>query len=235
MPGPSALIVEDNLSVRQMLKFFLSSEGYVVYSANDAKQAFDLLNKKLPDIILLDWMMPGMSGYDAMMRLRSQETTRHIPVIMLTAKTEEEDKIKALLGGADDYITKPFSPREVMTRIKVLLRRAKPHAVTDEVIFGPITLQPAERCLMINNHVVSITSTEFNLLLFFIKHPGRAYSRTQILDHVWGVNKFIEERTIDVHIRRLRKVLNPYGLHSAVETVHGFGYRMRNLTKGSSV
>ena len=226
---PLALVVEDNAGVCQMLKFSLSNEGYQICFARNARQALDLINKKLPDVILLDWMMPGMDGYDMMQRLRVQETTQNIPVIMLTAKTEEEDKIKALLGGADDYVTKPFSPREVITRIKALLRRVKPHAMMDIVQFGPIAMHPADRSLEIGPRTVSITSTEFNLLHFFITYPGRAYSRAQIMDSVWGANKFIQERTIDVHIRRLRKVLKPYDLDSCIETVHGFGYRLRDV------
>jgi two-component system phosphate regulon response regulator PhoB len=184
-----------------------------------------LINRALPDLILLDWMLPGISGIELAKRLRSDQRTRDIPIIMLTARTDERDKILGLEAGADDYITKPFSPRELMARVRAVLRRRAPQMSEESVKVEGLELSPATHRVNANGQNIDLGPTEFRLLHFFMTHVERVYSRSQLLDQVWGDHVFVEERTVDVHIRRLRQALEPSGLDSLVQTVRGSGYR----------
>jgi two-component system phosphate regulon response regulator PhoB len=219
------LIVEDEQPIREMVTFALESAGYEIQEATDAREAQNLIAEGLPDLILLDWMLPGMSGIDYARRLKKEELTREIPVIILTARTEEEDKILGLDSGADDYVTKPFSPRELVARIKAVMRRGGP-PVADEILeANGLMLDTASHRVSAGNYTLEIGPTEYRLLEFFMSHPERVYSRSQLLDRVWGSNVYVEERTVDVHIRRLRKALEPYGHDGLIQTVRGAGYR----------
>jgi two-component system phosphate regulon response regulator PhoB len=199
--------------------------GHHVVRAADAETAQRIVRDALPDLILLDWMLPGMSGVEFARRLRSEERTRGIPLIMLTARGEEQDKVLGLESGADDYITKPFSPRELVARIKAVLRRRAPETTEDPVELGGLRLDPATHRLAAAGNPVTLGPTEFRLLHFLMTHPERVHSRAQLLDQVWGDHVFVEERTVDVHIRRLRCALEPSGHDSLVQTVRGSGYR----------
>ena len=219
------LIVEDEQAIREMVMFALASAGYEAQEAADARQAELLLNSRLPDLLLLDWMLPGISGIEYARRLKKAELTRELPIIMLTARTEEEDKIQGLESGADDYITKPFSPRELVARIRAVLRRGGP-AMEDEILrAGELALDLASHRVSIGDTALEMGPTEYRLLEFFMGHPERVYSRSQLLDRVWGSNVYVEERTVDVHIRRLRKALEPHGHEALIQTVRGAGYR----------
>ncbi len=219
------LLVEDETGIQELLKFNLSQAGHQVTAVGDAEHALAYLKNALPDVILLDWMMPGMSGIDLCRRLRGDERYQPIPIIMLTARGDERDKIQGLDTGADDYITKPFSPRELVSRIKAVLRRRAPQ-MTDEVVdVHGLKLDPASHRVQGNGQALELGPTEFRLLHFFMTHPERVYSRTQLLDQVWGDNVFVEERTVDVHIRRLRLALEPSGHAELIQTVRGSGYR----------
>jgi two-component system phosphate regulon response regulator PhoB len=193
--------------------------------ADNAEQAMNLVQNALPDLVLLDWMLPGQSGIDFARRLRSDKRTRTVPIIMLTARTDEQDKLTGLDTGADDYITKPFSPRELNARIKAVLRRRAPQMTDDVVELGGLKLDPSSHRISGNGEPVILGPTEFRLLHFMMTHPERVHSRTQLLDQVWGDHVFVEERTVDVHIRRLRKALEPTDLDRLVQTVRGTGYR----------
>lgn len=224
MAGKTVLIVEDDHDIRDMLVFSLQRAGYSVVESEDAEQALDKLGSILPEIMLVDWMLPGMEGPDFVKRIRQDEFTTNIPVIMLTARGEEADKLRGFDTGIDDYLTKPFSPKELLARMKALLRRSGNDG--DEVI------QVKDLCLDIQAHRLSAGSesvqigpTEFKLLEFFMKHQDRVYSREQLLDLVWGRNVYVEERTVDVHILRLRKLLAPFGYDKLIQTVRGAGYR----------
>jgi two-component system phosphate regulon response regulator PhoB len=221
------LIIEDEAAIREMLGYALMKDGYSFLEAADVEQARPMLMHDKPDLILMDWMLPGMSGVDYARRVRSTPETRDIPIIMLTARGEEADKVRGLDTGADDYITKPFSTRELLARIRALLRRT---TVADKdqkpvVSIGDLTLDPDTFRVTANNETIDISPTEFRLLHFFISHPERVYSRAQLLDQVWGQNVYVEERTVDVHIRRLRKTLGPYGFDKYIQTVRSVGYR----------
>ncbi len=222
------LIVDDEAPIREMLRMALESKGFACLEAADAVQAHSAIVDESPDLALLDWMMPGTSGIELIRRLKRDQTTADLPVIMLTARSEEDNKIHGLDVGADDYITKPFSPRELVARINALLRRTD-FGQKDEVLtFGELTLDPVSHRVSIGGEPVDIGPTEFRLLHFFMDHPERVYNRSQLLDQVWGGNVYIEERTIDVHIRRLRKVLQgPTGIDCSefIQTVRGSGYR----------
>jgi two-component system phosphate regulon response regulator PhoB len=208
-----------------MVSLALKRERFDVMEAADADSALSLISGRCPDLILLDWMLPGQSGLGLARRLRREEYTREIPIIMLTARVEEEDKVQGLEAGADDYITKPFSPRELLARIKALLRRSRPQAGDAAVQVESLTLDPAGYRVRVSDKDVSVGPTEFKLLHFFMTHPDRVYSRGQLLDSVWGRNSFVEERTVDVHILRLRKALNVHGYERLIQTVRGAGYR----------
>ena len=221
------LVVEDDVAIRDMLCFSLRHSGFECDAVSDAESGLALLAQQRPDIILLDWMLPGVDGIEFIRRLRSNEYFSEIPVIMLTAKGESEDMVKGLSVGADDYVNKPFSPPELMARIKAVLRRCQlPEADNDQLLeFGGLRLDMKSHRVMVDDERVDLGPTEFRLLHFFMKNPERAYSRGQLLDHVWGDTVYIEERTVDVHIRRLRKALEPSEYDSLVQTVRGVGYR----------
>ena len=219
------LIIEDETGIREMLGYTLMKEGYVFEEAGDVEAALPLINQEIPDLILLDWMLPGMSGIDYARRLRSQTRTKDIPIIMLTARGAEMDRISGLETGADDYITKPFSTRELLARIKAVLRRTSKIQEQTHVQVDGLTLDPQTYRVTANGNVIEISPTEFRLLHFFITHPERVYTRARLLDQVWGQNVYVEERTVDVHIRRLRKTLEPFGYASLIQTVRSVGYR----------
>lgn len=219
------LVIEDEPAIQELISVNLSFVGHKVLRAFDAEQAQILIRAELPDLILLDWMLPGTSGVTLARKLRSDERTRHIPVIMLTAKGAEQDKIDGLEAGADDYITKPFSPKELIARIKAVLRRRAPQLTDDVISLGRLKLDPSTHRVYGNNMSLSIGPTEFRLLHFFMTHTERVFSRSQLLDQVWGDHVFVEERTVDVHIRRLRKALEPSGHDKHIETIRGAGYR----------
>jgi two-component system phosphate regulon response regulator PhoB len=219
------LVVEDEPAIAELLAVNLGFAGHKVLHASDAEAAEGMIDRELPDLILLDWMLPGMSGVQLARRLRSQDRPRDFPIIMLTARTDETDKVEGLETGADDYITKPFSPKELMARIKAVLRRRAPQLTSDIVESGGLRLDPATHRLWGDGKPFELGPTEFRLLHFFMTHPERVHSRAQLLDQVWGDHVFVEERTVDVHIRRLRKSLELTGHDHLIETVRGSGYR----------
>jgi two-component system phosphate regulon response regulator PhoB len=219
------LIVEDEPSIQELLAFNVMQAGYQALRAADADSAWQQIRGNLPDLILLDWMLPDTSGVILAKQLRADARTRDIPIIMLTARGEERDKILGLESGADDYITKPFSPRELMARIRAVLRRHLPAMPDEAVTAGGLELSPSSHRVAANGAGIELGPTEFRLLHFFMTHAERVYSRTQLLDQVWGTQVFVEERTVDVHIRRLRAALEPVALDSLIQTVRGSGYR----------
>lgn len=219
------LVIEDEPAIQELIAVNLSFSGHKVLRAYDAAQAEILIKAELPDLILLDWMLPGTSGLTLARKLRHDERTRHVPVIMLTAKGSEQDKVDGLEAGADDYITKPFSPKELIARIKAVLRRRAPQLTDDATEVAGLHLDPLTHRLTGHGSALQIGPTEFRLLHFFMTHPERVFSRAQLLDQVWGDHVFVEERTVDVHIRRLRKALEPSGHEHHIETVRGSGYR----------
>jgi two-component system phosphate regulon response regulator PhoB len=219
------LIIEDEAAIREMLGYALVKEGFQFEEAADVEQARPLIARQKPDLILLDWMLPGMSGVDCARRMRNDPATRDIPIIMLTARSDEADKVRALDTGADDYITKPFSTRELLARVRALLRRVVHESPEAVVSFAGLRLDTDTFRVTADEQAVEISPTEFRLLHFFITHPERVYSRAQLLDQVWGQNVYVEERTIDVHIRRLRRTLEPWGYHRLIQTVRSVGYR----------
>jgi two-component system phosphate regulon response regulator PhoB len=219
------LIVDDEPALRQMLGFALSGAGFDCAEATDAEKAELVLAGALPDLILLDWMLPGVSGVDLARRLKHHPRTRAVPIIMLTARGEEGDKVRALDIGADDYVTKPFSTRELVARIKAVLRRTAQEGAAEAVEVDGLRLDAKTHRVTAGSAPLQLSPTEFRLLHFFITHPERVYSRSQLLDQVWGNNVYIEERTVDVHIRRLRKVMAPHGYDRLIQTVRSVGYR----------
>lgn len=226
------LVVEDEPAIQELIAVNLSFAGHKVLRSSDSSQAETLINAELPDLILLDWMLPGSSGIALARKLRSQERTRAIPIIMLTAKGSEQDKVDGLESGADDYITKPFSPKEMLARIKAVLRRRAPQLTDDQIEIAGLRIDPASHRVTGHGHSLQIGPTEMKLLHYFMAHPERVFSRTQLLDQVWGDHVFIEERTVDVHIRRLRKALEPSGHDALIETVRGTGYRFTSSLAG---
>lgn len=219
------LIIEDEAAIREMIGYTLMKEGYVFEEAEDVEAACALIHKGKPDLILMDWMLPGMSGVEFTRRLAAGPDTREIPVIMLTARADERDKIQALDTGADDYVTKPFSSKELLARIRAVLRRRGQENNQGLIEVRGLKLDPVTYRVTANGAAIDISPTEFRLLHFFITHPERVYSRSQLLDQVWGQNVYIEERTVDVHIRRLRRTLAPYGFNRFIQTVRSVGYR----------
>ncbi len=221
----SILVVESEAAVRDMVATNLQSAGYRVSCAGDVPHAESLVRETRPDLVLLDWGSPGIPGLTFARRLRSDARTRDVSIVMMSNRTDEEDKIAGLEGGADDYVCKPFSCRELLARVKAVIRRRTPQ-LDDEVIeVAGIRLDPAAHTVSINGRDIDLWSTEFRLLQFLITHPGRVYTRARLLDDVWGDHVFVEERTVDVHIRRLRLALAPSGHDSRIETVRGIGYR----------
>ena len=219
------LVVEDEPAIQELIAYNLKQAGHQPLRADNAEQALNLVANALPDLVLLDWMLPGLSGIEFARRLRADKRTRAIPIIMLTARSDEQDKLQGLETGADDYITKPFSPRELNARIKAVLRRRAPEMTDDMVQLGGLKLDPASHRVTGNGQPVELGPTEFRLLHFLMTHAERVHSRTQLLDQIWGDHVFVEERTVDVHIRRLRKALEPTELDGLVQTVRGTGYR----------
>ena len=219
------LIVEDEAPIREMLSFVMEQHGYQAVEANDYQVALEKIVEPFPDIILLDWMLPGGSGIQLAKKLKSDDFTRGIPIIMLTARGEEEDKIRGLEVGADDYITKPFSPKELMARMRAVFRRVSPTALDEPLEIEGLKLDPISHRVSAFNDRLDMGPTEFKLLHFFMTHPDRVYSREQLLDNVWGTNVYVEDRTVDVHIRRLRKAIEMHGHDRLVQTVRGVGYR----------
>ena len=220
------LIVEDESPILELLALNISQAGYNPLRAISAEHAEKLISEALPDIILLDWMLPGMSGIDFAKKLRSNALTKAIPIIMLTARSDELDKVKGLEVGADDYITKPFSPRELNARIKAVLRRKAPELTEDLLKINGLELDPVSHRVTGNNKPLEMGPTEFRLLHFFMSNPERVYSRSQLLDKVWGSQIFIDDRTVDVHIRRLRNILAQSQHENLIQTVRGSGYRL---------
>jgi len=219
------LIVDDEPGIRQMLSFTLAGDGYACTEAGDIEEAHNAIQVRRPDLILLDWMLPGISGLDFARRLKRDSRTADIPVIMLTAKGEESEKIKGLDSGADDYITKPFSTRELLARVRALLRRTRTPEEAKVVTVNALKLDTQTHRAAIDDRPLELSPTEFRLLYFFLTHPERVYSRSQLLDEVWGNEAYIEERTVDVHIRRLRKILEPHAYDDYIQTVRSVGYR----------
>jgi len=222
------LVVDDERAIRDMVCMALTQESFQWQEASDAHKAEALIKQNPPQLILLDWMMPGISGVDFARKLRRQPETMNIPIIMLTAKTEEDNVIRGLESGADDYLTKPFSPRELVARIKSLLRRSQPENNQDTISMNNLLLDTSSYRVEGNGQTIDLGPTEFKLLRFFMENPDRVFSREQVLNNVWGDNVYVEERTVDVHIRRLRKALEKTGHQELVQTVRGAGYRLSN-------
>lgn len=227
MTVPRLLLVEDDPALAELIEFRFKAEGYAVTATPDGDEALLLAQEEAPDLVLLDWMIEGTSGIEVCRRLRRMQETAHVPIVMLTARGAEDDKIRGLDTGADDYVTKPFSPKELVARVRAVLRRRQPHLAGDVVEVGTLSLNPSTHRVIAAGQPVELGPTEFRLLLFFMSHPERVYSRAQLLDEVWGDHVFIEERTVDVHIRRLRAALEPTNEDSRIETVRGAGYRFR--------
>jgi two-component system phosphate regulon response regulator PhoB len=223
---PTILVVEDEPAIRELLKVNLTDAGYDVKEAADAESAQARLNEALPDLVLLDWMLPGQSGLAWAKQLRADTRTRDLPIIMVTARSDETDRVSGLEAWVDDYVTKPFSPRELKARIKSVLRRRAPEAAQETLAVGPLKLDPVTQRVTVREHTVTMGPTEFRLLRYLLARPERVHSRAQLLDQVWGDHVYIEERTVDVHIRRLRVALEPFGVDQLIETVRGSGYRL---------
>jgi two-component system phosphate regulon response regulator PhoB len=219
------LIVEDEPAIRDMVAFALTRAGIEPVHAADTRTAQEAIAARVPDLVLLDWMLPGMSGLEFARRLRRDELTREVPIIMLTARGEEDDRVSGLDAGIDDYVVKPFSTRELVARVKAVLRRSHGESEEGTVELGGLRIDGPAHRVFAGERPIAIGPTEYRLLHFFMTHPERVYSRAQLLDHVWGGNVYVEERTVDVHIRRLRKTLEPFGLDALVQTVRGSGYR----------
>ncbi|MDO8263233.1 MAG: phosphate regulon transcriptional regulator PhoB [Gallionella sp.] len=219
------LIVEDEPAIQELLVFNVMQAGFQALRAEDADSAWRQIRDHVPDLILLDWMLPGTSGVALAKQLRADARTRDVPIIMLTARGDERDKISGLESGADDYMTKPFSPRELMARIRAVLRRHVPQMPDEVVVAGGLELSPSKHRASAKGSILELGPTEFRLLHFFMTHAERVHSRTQLLDQVWGTQVFVEERTVDVHIRRLRAALEPAGMDNLIQTVRGSGYR----------
>jgi two-component system, OmpR family, phosphate regulon response regulator PhoB len=222
----SILVVEDEPAIQELLRLNLEDAGFTVHTVADAESAQAQIRNALPDLILLDWMLPGQSGLALARTLRSDARTRELPIIMVTARSDEADRISGLEAWVDDYVTKPFSPRELKARIKTVLRRRAPESAQETLTVGTLTLDPTTHRVTADGSPVELGPTEFRLLKFFMARPERVHSRTHLLDQVWGDHVYIEERTIDVHMRRLRRALDPYGKAQMLETVRGSGYRL---------
>ena len=223
----TVLVVEDEPQIQELVAVNLEHSGHKVVRATSVEEAEAAIRESLPDVLVLDWMLPGESGVAFARRLRSNERTRDLPILMLTARAMEQDKISGLEAGADDYLTKPFSPKELAARIKAVLRRRAPQLSGDAVELEGLRLDPATHRVTAKGARIELAPSEFRLLHFFMTHPERVYTRAQLLDHVWGDHVFIEERTVDVHIRRLRKALAATGHDRLIDTVRGSGYSFR--------
>ncbi len=221
---PTILVVEDEPAIMELVAVNLKHAGFLCVSTGSAEEAETVIRSALPDLVILDWMLPGQSGLALAKKLRSEDRTRDLPIILLTARVHEEDKVRGLETGADDYVTKPFSPKELVARVRAVLRRRAPHLAGEAVKIGDLQLNPANHQVTAKGQVIELGPTEFRLLFFFMTHPERVYTRAQLLDEVWGDHVFIEERTVDVRIRRLRAALGPVGEDERVKTVRGAGY-----------
>jgi two-component system, OmpR family, phosphate regulon response regulator PhoB len=224
------LVVEDEASIREMVAFALRKADMEVVHAADAHAALVAIANKPPDLILMDWMLPGMSGLDLARRLRREESTAEVPIVMLTARGEEADRVNGLEAGVDDYVVKPFSTRELVARIKAVLRRSHGDDGSGSIERGGLRIDGPAHRVYAGEAQIEIGPTEYRLLHFFMTHAERVYSRAQLLDHVWGGSVYVEERTVDVHIRRLRKTLEPWSLDGMIQTVRGAGYRFSVVT-----
>ncbi len=222
----TVLLVEDEPAILDLLEVTLAAKGFRVRKAEDAIAARDLIRAELPDVVILDWMLPGQSGVQLARELRADARSKALPIIMLTAKADEADKVQGLEVGADDYVTKPFSPRELVARVNALLRRRAPHSADVTLSYAKLVVNAGRHEARVDGKLVEIGATEFRLLAFLIASPERVFSRAQLLDQVWGDHRFIEERTVDVHVLRLRKALQPHGAEELVQTVRGVGYRL---------
>jgi len=227
MNGSEILVVEDEPAIQELIAVNLEHAGHRVQRAYSASEADAIIRDVRPDLILLDWMLPDVTGTAFARKLRADARMKDIPIIMLTARAQESDKVEGLEAGADDYVTKPFSPKELLARIKAVLRRRAPQLTDDLIEVGGLRLDPASHRISGNGSDINLGPTEFKLLHFFMTHPERVYSRMQVLDQVWGDHVFVEERTVDVHIRRLRQALETTGHDELIETVRGAGYRLR--------
>jgi len=219
------LLVEDETEVREMVTRVLSREGFDMLSAADAPEGWRRIAERVPDLMLVDWMLPSTSGIEFVRQCKRDELTAEVPVIMLTARAQENDRVHGLETGADDYVTKPFSPRELAARIRAVLRRTSGQDSEGVLTAGRLSLSTVLHRVYVDDEPIDIGPTEFRLLRFFMSHPERVYGRAQLLDQVWSREVFVEERTVDVHVLRLRKLLKPHGLEGAVQTVRGVGYR----------
>ncbi len=224
------LVVEDEQPIREMVAFALRRAGFAVSEAGTSHDARVRLADQRPDLMLVDWMLPDMSGLELTRQVKRDPQTRDVPIIMLTARAAEGDKVAGLDGGADDYMTKPFSPRELLARINAVLRRSQVAGTDERIEFEGLALDQASHRVMVGDKTVSLGPTEYRMLEFFMTHPERVYTRDQLLDRIWGGNVYVEERTIDVHIRRLRKALEEFGYDRFVQTVRGSGYRFSART-----
>lgn len=225
MMNLNILVVEDEDAIREMLVMVLEQANFRVIEAASAELALSVLAENRVDLLLLDWMLPGISGVELARRLKRDSSYKDLPIILLTARGEEEDKIRGLEIGADDYVTKPFSPKELQARIKAVMRRSGKLTELGQLTVGDVTLDAEQHRLTIAGKTVDVSPTEFRLMQFFMTNPDKVYSRTHLLDQVWGRSVYIEERTVDVHIRRLRKLLAEFGREELIQTVRGFGYR----------
>ncbi len=229
------LVVEDEAPIREMLSFVLEQNGFNAIEAETIEQAQAKIKEPYPDLILLDWMLPGGTGVKLAKSLKQNEYTRNIPIIMLTARADEDDKVKGFDAGIDDYVTKPFSPKELIARIKAVIRRVAPTALEEVIDFHGINLDPVAHRVAINDKNLELGPTEFRLLHFFLTHTERVYSREQLLDNVWGTNVYVEDRTVDVHIRRLRKAIAGAGHENFIQTVRGAGYRFSSKIPSAGI
>lgn len=225
MGAKRILIVEDEPAIREMVGFAMRRAGYDLFEAATGREAQQRIGEQLPDVILMDWMLPDVSGVELVRRFKRDELTREVPVIMLTARGEEDDKVHGLDAGADDYMTKPFSPKELVARIRAVLRRGDGGQQEEVICVGELHLDTASHRVLAGQREIPMGPTEFRLLQFFMGHQDRVYSRAQLLDHVWGRDSYVEDRTVDVHVLRLRKLLKPYNFHDMIQTVRGSGYR----------
>ncbi|MEL6723927.1 MAG: phosphate regulon transcriptional regulator PhoB [Pseudomonadota bacterium] len=224
---PFIVIAEDEQAVSELLRYNLESEGYETAIASDGDEAMLLIDERIPDLMLLDWMLPKISGIEICRRVRTRQETANLPIIMLTARTEEADRIRGLETGADDYVTKPFSTNELMARVKAVLRRIRPALMDDKIKVGDIQIDRATHSVARAGRDIHLGPTEFRLLEYFAQHPGRVFSREQLLDGVWGSDVYVEARTVDVHIGRLRKALMSQGGNNPIRTVRSAGYSLR--------
>ena len=227
------LVVEDEAAIRDMLAFTLQAAGFRVSQAADGEQAWQWLQANRPDLVLVDWMLPGLSGVELIERIRAHAELRTLPLVMLTARGAESDQVQGFEAGADDYVVKPFSPRALVARLQALLRRQPADGTSldaaEHLRLGPLDMDLAAHRLTCQGHEVRLGPTEFRLMRFFMQHPERVFSRAQLLDHVWGEQVVVEERTVDVHIRRLRRAMEEVDCPDCIETVRGVGYRLARL------